>query len=207
MRTYTIAYLASSQADIASLTQQGAKQTQFDIAPITPHPDIDTLIEDIISSGAEALVTDYALHDKQSGLDFTGVDIVNRIHSEKEGYPVFILAEDMEEAEAKAHDVHIVYQKKTMLAPKSKFFQRITRQLFKYNQELESKEDKLIQLMSQSTPLTQQQEQEVMALNFSLEKSLDKQSARTFSALTPSSQDKLQVLLNKVDAIIQEVSQ
>jgi proline dehydrogenase len=92
-----------------------------------------------------------------------------------------------------------------MLAHDSRFLERIQTQVQKYEQQLIQKEERLLTLMGQSRLLSEQEENEVMSLNFALEKSIDKQSAESFAQFTPTNNTKLKTILDKVDVIIKEV--
>ena len=202
MATYNIAYVSNNEQDIKYLQQY--VPDHFNVTVIHPRSDIKTLLEDIDESHVDALIVSYEFGD-ESQVPFNGAGVVVEMLAQREGFPVFILAANIVQAEEGVHDVNLVYDKKSLSAPESRFWQRVATQMAKHQKQLAQKEDRLLALMSKKSQLSEGEENEAMSLSFNLEKAMDKPAAQAFPQFTPTNSTRLKAMLEKVDLIIKEV--
>lgn len=178
-------------------------RAEVEVTKIPPLGYLKDLVDKIMEKQVDALIVG---HDLKNGVGifYTGAEVVKRVEEEKEGIPLFLVAAkgSIHEAEKEVHNVHCVYGEEQVFANVERFLERIGTQIEKEKQKIQAQEARLMQLMQRSHSLSAQEESEVNALNFSLEKSMDKRKAKDLSAITSSHQKKLENILTKTDAIL-----
>lgn len=209
MKKYKIAYLDEFDEDIRAF--QGYASDEFEIITMVPVTDIHEQVETIIHSKVDALVVDFDLTDKVDNVHYYGVEIVEEIQKQREGFPVFILTSYDERAISEGDDVNIIYEKKVMFDPEFdkeiKFKERIKRQIEKYYRKLEIKENRLLELQDfkKQRSLTYYEENELLELDSFIEKSLNKSNLIPEELKSTSNEEKLTNLLTKVDLLLNKI--
>ncbi|MEM9737489.1 MAG: hypothetical protein AAF770_00060 [Bacteroidota bacterium] len=182
---------------------RSASGKNIKIITIAPLSYLNEMVDKILIEEVDALIVDYDLRNDHHTL-YQGAEVIRRIEEQKEGFPLFLIVDDqgIEQAEKEVDNVHLVYGKERVFTNVGRFLERISRQIEKEKQKIQAQEARLLQLMHRIHSLSAQEESEINALNFSLEKGINKRRAKDLSAITSSSQKKLANILAKTDEIL-----
>jgi DNA-binding NarL/FixJ family response regulator len=200
MIKFKVAYIDESETDIRRF--QRFSFNYFDVVGILPLPAIDDTIEKIMESNVDAVIADFDLSEQDPKIHFDGTDLVRKVLSKREGFPVFILTSFEDDAISKGDDVNIVYEKKE-LDQGSNFLDRVKTQIEKYKHLLETNENRLLELLqeSQKRNLNAFEKQELKELDSKIEKALDKESQIPNVLRDDEKADELAKLLQAVDQL------
>lgn len=84
-----------------------------------PEPDLDAMIEKIIESRCEVLVTDYRLSEYKADVQYTGLELIQEMQRHFDGFPCFLTTNYVPHALGKLHDVNLIFPKDDYLAEDS----------------------------------------------------------------------------------------
>lgn len=199
---YKVGYIDESDEDLRAFQRYASHF--FKVIPIKPIPEFEDLISIISDSNIDALVVDYDLKEHDKTIHFNGTDVVDHLHEERELFPVFILTSFSEDAEERGDDVNIVYEKTMMFQKDMKFLHRVKTQIEKFKHQIETKENRLVELLEKES-LSEKEENEIVDLNFQIEKSLNKGQAKRLKQFNTSNESRLKILLEKADKILTEI--
>lgn len=87
-----------------------------EVDTIVPEPSLDIMIERIIESRCEVLITDYQLSEYKSDVQYTGLELIQEMQRQFEGFPCFLTTNYVPHALAKLHDVNLIFPKEDYLA-------------------------------------------------------------------------------------------
>ena len=175
------------------------------------------MIEYIISSNPDAIITDFLLNDIKKyikyNVPYNGVDIVNEFLKIKEKFPCFIITSFDSQAINSANDVNIVYVKsfgdnETPRNGNITFLEKVKFQIDKYRNMIKSYEEEVKYLthLREAQPLTIIEEERLIQLYSMLEKSIDKRSGLPVEFLRSENSNKIEELIRKTDEIINELN-
>jgi hypothetical protein len=200
MTKFKVAYIDESETDIRRF--QRFSFNYFDIVPILPLPSIDDTTDKIMESNVDAIIADFDLSEQDPKIHFDGTDLVRKVLSKREGFPVFILTSFEDDAISKGDDVNIVYEKKE-LDQGNNFLDRVKTQIEKYKHQLELNEKRILELLqeSQKRSLDAFEKQELRELDSKIEKALDKESQIPNVLRDDEKSDELAALLKAVDQL------
>jgi hypothetical protein len=202
MARYRIGYIDESIEDVRAF--QRYAHDHFEVVPIEPIADIDELIGKVFDEKVRAVVVDFDLTEHNNTIHYTGADLVEKLHEKIDNFPIFILTSFAEDAENKGDDVNIVYEKTLMFNKDDKFLNRVKIQIEKFEHKINEKEEKLFKLLDKEN-LTEDDETEILKLNFEIEKTLDKLNAKPLIQFNPTNEERLKSLINKVDSLINKM--
>ncbi|WP_422861305.1 hypothetical protein [Flagellimonas sp. W118] len=202
MAKYRIGYIDESPEDVRAFQRYASNH--FEVVPIDPKGDIEEMITDIFDSKVRALIVDFDLSEHNNTVHYSGADLVELMHSKVENFPIFILTSYAEDAENKGDDVNIVYEKTLMFEKDERFLNRIKIQIEKFEFKINEKEEKLLSLLNKQN-LDENEETEIIKLNFEIEKTLDKLNAKPLVQFTPTNEARLKSLIEKVDNLINKI--
>lgn len=84
-----------------------------------PEPDIEAMLEKIIESRCEVLITDYRLSEYKADVQYSGLDLIQEMQKHFEGFPCFLTTNYVPHALEKLHDVNLIFPKDDYLAEKT----------------------------------------------------------------------------------------
>jgi len=84
-----------------------------------PEPDIETMLEKIIESRCEVLITDYRLNEYKADVQYSGLDLIQAMQTHFEGFPCFLTTNYVPHALEKLHDVNLIFPKDDYLSEKT----------------------------------------------------------------------------------------
>lgn len=179
MDRYRIAYV-DERADERDEFERYAAE-DFDIELIEPLEDIDELVEELLSLGVDAIVTDYNLFEYNKKIKYDGVDLVDKIQEIREGFPCFVLTSYDEEAAQQSDDVNRVYVKEVLNdnGGKLSFKERIRIQIKHYHNKIERAKEEHAHLsdLNDQGKLDASAEQRLIELDDFIENCLNKKAA------------------------------
>lgn len=204
MTKFKVAYVDESDADTRRF--QRFSYNYFDIVPFIPKDSIDDTCDDILESHVDAIISDFDFSEQLSTIHYDGTDLVSLFLKKREGFPVFILTSYEDDAISKGEDVNIIYEKKEMDQGET-FLQRVKAQIEKYKHKLETEENRLLELLSESKnrKLTAIEREELASLDSKIEKALDIESRIPNILRDDKEASDLAELLKKVDELTKKL--
>ncbi len=166
------------------------------------------LLEDILDSKLDAIITDYSFADRGPRIDFDGADLAEEIQGMMPGFPIFVLSAK-EEAESSVPDVNWVYAKDEYYSASDKLHRRIKYQIENYRKKVSDAEKKLAELLKKQEDkgLTLGEEEELIKLDCFLE-STQLSSAKVPSSLKKTSNiKKLNELITDTEKLIRRMEE
>lgn len=207
MTKYKIAYIDESEADIRRF--QRFSYNYFEVIPFIPKDTIEETCNDILESHVDAIVSDFEFSEQLSTVHYDGTNLVSEFLKKRENFPVFILTSFEDDAISKGDDVNIIYEKKEMDEGEKgeKFLERVKAQIEKYKHKLETKENRLLELITESKKrkLDAFEKQELAELDSKIEKALDKESQIPNILRDDNEATELSELLKKVDELAKKL--
>ena len=217
---YKILFIDEEQDDIDSFfdyIEEKDVDGEFEIKSVLPSKSLEEMVEEIISYHPDAIVTDFMLNEIKTLIDYNipynGVELVEEILMQREGFPCFVITSFDDEAISKSDDVNLVYIKGilhgTEIESKAKasFLDRVKNQIIHYQTNLVTAENRIIELLQkkEETALNANEEEELIHLDGLIEKALDKRYNIASHIKTESESESLTQLLNKVDELTQNL--
>ncbi|CUH58735.1 hypothetical protein [Thalassobacter stenotrophicus] len=90
-----------------------------EVETLLPEPDLESMIERIIESRCEVLVTDYRLSEYKADVQYTGLELIQEMQRHFEGFPCFLTTNYVPHALGKLHDVNLIFPKDDYLSDDS----------------------------------------------------------------------------------------
>lgn len=204
MAKFKIAYIDESDADTRRF--QRFSYNYFEIVPFVPKDSIEETCNNILESHVDAIISDFDFSEQLSTIHYDGTDLVSLFLKKREGFPVFILTSYEDDAISKGEDVNIIYEKKEMDQGET-FLQRVKAQIEKYKHKLETEENRLLELISESKrrKLDALEIEELAELDSKIEKALDKESRIPNILKDDKEASELSELLKKVDELTKKL--
>ncbi|AHM60925.1 hypothetical protein D770_13355 [Flammeovirgaceae bacterium 311] len=213
---YKILFIDEQKEDIDNFkdyVEEKDLQGEFIVESLLPMENEDEMIEMVFSLKADAIVTDFMLNEYKDSIDFNvpynGATLVQKILSEREEFPCFVMTSFDDQAVGQSEDVNLVYIKGILhgsekdTKAKANFLDRVKSQITHYRAKVERAEARLLFLIdeAQKRRLDAQEEEELISLDSFIEKALDKTSAVPKVSKKESELSHLAELLAKVDAL------
>ncbi len=212
MAKYRIGYIDETGSEIRAF-QRWAKPV-FEVIPFLPTPNIEELVENLLSAHLNAVVADFNLNYGDPTIHYNGHDIISKIIERREGFPVFVLTSYEAAALPETDDVNNVYDKNRMNEGWNPddvrhLLNRFKLQIEKYLKKIAEQEARLIELLNlkNQRKLDINEENELIELDSKLEKELNKPSAVPQSLKETTNIYKLSSLIGKVDALLQKIEE
>lgn len=204
MAKYKIAYVDESDADTRKF--QRFSYNYFEVIPIIPNDSIEETCNAILESHIDAIISDFDFSEQISTVHYDGTDLVSLFLKKRDDFPVFILTSYEDDAISKGEDVNIIYEKKEM-DEGEKFLERVKAQIEKYKHKLETEENRLLELISESKKrkLNATEMEELSELDSKIEKALDKESRIPNILRDDKEASDLAELLKKVDELAKKL--
>ncbi len=180
-----------------------------------PLATVNDMIQRIEELCPDAIVTDFRLNeiriDIHYNVKYNGIELINAIREQREGYPCFVVTSHDDEAVNGTDDVNLVYIK-DILRPASDnakvtFAERITRQVDKYRSRIGNARQELSALIEKRNngEANVKDEERIIELDSFLEKSLDSYDSIPKQLKKLSNLDRLNTLINKVDNLLMKL--
>lgn len=180
-----------------------------------PLATVDEMLQRIEELSPDAVVTDFRLNeiriDIHYNVKYNGIDLINAIREQREGFPCFVITSFDDEAVNGSDDVNMVYIKDILrpAADKAKvtFAERITRQVDKYRSRIGNARQELSVLIEKRYNGNANicDEERIIELDSFLEKSLDSYDSIPEQLKKLSNLDRLNTLINKVDNLLKKM--
>jgi hypothetical protein len=205
MSKFKIAYVDESGSDIRRF--QRFAFNYFDVIGIPPVPSIEETCDIIVENHVDAVIADFDLSEQGPTIHFDGTDLIRKVLSKREGFPVFILTSFEDDAISKGDDVNIVYEKKE-LDQGENFLDRVKTQIEKYKHHLEQNENRLLELLqlSQQRKLDAFEKDELKKLDSKIENALDKESQIPDILRDDNEASELSAILKAVDDLAKKLT-
>ena len=87
-----------------------------EVETLLPEPDLEAMIEKVIESRCEVLVTDFRLSEYKADVQYSGLDLIQEMQRHFEGFPCFLTTNYVPHALGKLHDVNLIFPKDDYLA-------------------------------------------------------------------------------------------
>lgn len=190
---------------------------QISVAAEFPQPNLEDMIDAIIKISPDAIITDFMLNEKKTsimyGVDYNGIDLVNRFTAIREGFPCFVMTSFDDDAVKKSDDVNIVYIKDILHSEKSSnvkasFLEKVVSQITRYKARIENSErelERLIELRSNGK-INIKSEKRIIELDNFLEQSIDRKSSIPKEFKELSNINQLQEIMSKVDILLSKIN-
>ncbi|WP_213810883.1 hypothetical protein [Jeotgalicoccus sp. WY2] len=124
---FKVAYLDDEEAVIRQF--QISTMDKLDIPDNELTDDIESIIFMLKEEKYDALIMDYSLNDTKDGINFTGIDVINKVFEEMEDFPCFILTSFEETAEEGNINPDMIYSKSDVLGDSARFVRKIIRKI------------------------------------------------------------------------------
>jgi CheY-like chemotaxis protein len=195
-------------------------QSKVKLEPITmlPLADLDEMIEMIIKTAPDAIISDYRLNELKTDIvynvPYNGVDVVEEFQYIRNLFPCFVLTALDDEAVNNSNDVNIVYVKNILYNKeegnaKAKFLDRVISQIEHYKNRIETYRKELAELIEvrKKGEADISIENRIIELDDFLEKSIDGKSVIPTEYKTLTNSTKLDNILNKVDQLLKKLDE
>jgi len=187
--------------------------TDIEVEPMLPCPDMDKMTEVIIEKAPDAIIVDFRLNDNSpENIPYNGVELVNNLQSIRNGFPCFIMTTFDNEAVHYSDDVNIVYVKKILHNPEKgtvTFLDRVKEQIRHYKTRISNAETELQRLLElrKSGEATIDDEARLIELDDFLEKAIDGKTTVPSQYKTLSNAKHLASILAKADELIKKLEE
>lgn len=212
MKKFRIGYIDETGSEIRAF-QRWAKPV-FEVIPFPPIPNIEELVENLLTAHLNAIVADFNLSYGDPTIHYNGHDVISKILERREAFPVFVLTSYEAAALPETDDVNNVYDKNRMNeawnpSDVRHLLNRFKLQIEKYLKKIDEQEKRLTELLNikQQRTLDAREENELIELDSKLEKELDKPSAVPQSLKETTNINRLSSLIGKVDALLQKIEE
>jgi len=131
-----------------------------ELQTIVPEPNLRDMIERIVETRCEVLVTDYRLSEFKSDVQYNGLDLIQEMQQNFDRFPCFLTTNYVPHALGKLHDVNLIFPKDDYLtedsdnAEKEKsrlpFFRRVRTKVDEYRANIRKLEEDFDQLYQRS---------------------------------------------------------
>lgn len=205
---FKIVYVDESESDARNFQRFNYKMEYFrEVVSIKPLPNINDLIEAIISERPDAVVVDFRLSEEAPEIRYDGGDVVIKFLEERPEFPVFILTTYESDAIDIGPDANLVNEKSRITEGDDRLLKKFEAQIKKYHKNIKDKEDRLkflIQEQKQRT-LNDFEEEEMTKIEDFIQRSLSGTSNVSKASKETSNQKRLTDLLKKADKILERL--
>ncbi len=206
MEKHKVAYIDEQSSEIRNF--QRYVYSTLDVLDFIPKPDLDEFIEELLNSGAEAIIADHRLNeyrDEVEGpIDYTGTQLLERIWQIRKGFPGIVLTTHDDDAVQEIENVNYVYPKHILDKPVGQvtLAEKIRIQIEHYQATLAKTNARFHELLEKSDTgeLTETEEIELLNLDSFLESTIN-----DHNALPPEKKNKLAV--GKLDELLNSTNQ
>jgi hypothetical protein len=184
---------------------------------VLPEPALEEMIEKIVESRCEVLVTDYRLSEYKADVQYTGLELIQEMQSHFEGFPCFLTTNFVPHALGKLHDVNLIFPKNDYLAEDSEagereksalpFFLRVRTKIDEYRADRRRLEEDFQALYdrSQRTELTVEELQSLLTLDDRLERAIGGRVAAMPRLIKEEALGPFNDLLHRASALASEI--
>lgn len=131
-----------------------------EVETVTPEPDLEAMLDKIIESRCEVLITDFKLSEYKSDVRYSGLDLIQAVQKHFEGFPCFLTTNYVPDALGQLYDVNLIFPKDDYLAEKTAsgdkdksklpFFRRVRTKIDEYRAERRRLEEAFQKLYERS---------------------------------------------------------
>lgn len=202
---FKIAYLDDEDAVIRQF--QISTREKLDIPDIELTDDIDGIILMLKEEQYDALIMDYSLNDTKDGINFTGIDVINKVFEEMEDFPCFILTSFEETAEEGNVNPDMIYSKSDVLQDSARFVRKIERKIINYQEKIKSyqREVAILVQFSSERPLHLEEEERLIHMDSFLERISSKSGAIPEELKSTKNNQLIKSLIEKTEMILEEL--
>lgn len=202
---FKIAYLDDEEAVIRQF--QISTMNKLDIPDIELTDDIDGIILMLKEERYDALIMDYSLNDTKDGINFTGIDVINKVFEELEDFPCFILTSFEETAEEGNINPDMIYSKSDVLGDSARFVRKIERKIINYQEKIQSyqRDVAILVQISSERPLKLEEEERLIHMDNFLERISSKSGAIPEELKSTKNDQLLKSLIEKTEMILEEL--
>lgn len=183
-----------------------AKYADFQFVPveISVSSSVDDIIKEIIEKRVDCAIIDYRLSSYAS-VGYTGVDLAKKLNSTKHGFPIFLLTAYEDDIYSKEiFDVYQIFnfdRYQNDEKERAELNRKIIEQILKYRKERAAWESELETLLSRSGE-SADIDARILELDSYIEDSIDGRIAVTIELKKKLAEGKLDLLIGKLDEII-----
>ena len=131
-----------------------------EVETLLPEAELDTMIERVIESRCEVLITDFRLSEYKSDVQYNGLELIQEMQGNFEGFPCFLTTNYVPHALGMLHDVNLIFPKDDYLSEDSvsgqkdksrlPFFLRVRTKIDEYRADQRRLEEKFHDLYKRS---------------------------------------------------------
>lgn len=196
---------------------------QFTGSYIVPEATLEDMIEKIVKINPDAVLTDYSLNDYKTSIDYevqyNGGDLASKIHSMRQGFPIFITTSLGDDAAKNGADVKIIYEKYGSFKDEEResdssgdqhltFADRLLYEIRSHKKFIEEASHEFDQLLTKritdKATLTAPEEVRLLELDGILENLIDGQSRIPETLKEPTNIQRLNELLSLANKILSQ---
>lgn len=211
MKKHKIAYIDESRHEITKF--QRRVYESFEVIDFLPKEDLNSFISELLNSDAEAFVSDYRLNeyrnDVQEAIQYTGADLIEALLSIRHEFPCFVLTSYDNDAIQRMTNVNYVYSKEilTLSSQSEIFIKKIRAQIEHYNASINEASVRFFDLQEKSIEkyLSEQEENELLALDAFLENSLNRRNALPAEKKNQLAIGKIEELLSSTNELLKVI--
>lgn len=204
-----VIYIDEDPDDIVYFQEFMDGHFSLEVITIVNDSDINEVIDDIMNSPPDAVVTDFMLNEKAT-VAFNGQALIELLQERNKHIPCFLLTSHAPDALEATHDARLVQAKAVMMNNdlKSLFRSQIAKVIEDHKLKLTSSEKELEHLLSfPQDNLTAQQRQRIIELDTYLEEHGLSSNVLPDELKDDRSLDMLTKLVSQVDALLSRQEQ
>lgn len=213
MEKHWVAYIDEKRSEIREF--QRYVHSTLDVLDFIPKPDLDEFVEELLASGAEAIVADHRLNeyrDEVEGpINYTGTQLLQRIWAIRKGFPGIVLTSYDGDAVQEIEDVNYVYPKEILFRDtpigEVELAEKIRIQIEHYQAKITKQTARFHELLEKSDTieLTEAEEDELLNLDSFLEGTLNDHHAIPLEKKRKLTVGKLDDLLDSTNNLIKAI--
>ena len=167
---------------------------------------MDDMVERIIEKRLDAVIIDYKL-SSQRAISYSGVSLANELHLRLWRFPVFVLTTYQDDLfDHELFDSYLVFDFERYIGENEERVElnsKLIEQIKKYRTETEKRKQELEELLPHSGESATIDER-ILELDSWLEKSIDGRSAISLPIKRDFTAEKIDELISKIDALIED---
>lgn len=147
MNAMRVVYIDEKEIEFDYFLRSAVASKAFeenDIVPIPLKSNIEDMLEGIFSEKVDGLVFDYNLGEDDSGIDYTGLDLLKQIRRQRQGFPCVVITSFLPQAlEEKESSWRIIDKEKVFSIIKggrddpNNFFKRLRNEIEVFKQKID----------------------------------------------------------------------
>lgn len=190
---------------------------QIEAATMHPLSSLKDTLGAIIKLNPDAIISDFRLNEKKNDIDYnvpyTGVELIEAFQDIRDDFPCFVMTSFDDDAMIDSKDVNKIYIKEILhrenveQGAQVSFLGRVIKQVDNYKSRVSDAEEKLQNLvkLKVNNEITLDQEEELVALDSFIEKSINKRDSIPKNMKKISNEEKLYALLSKTDTLLDKL--